>query len=336
MHTLKTLSFDNTPFWGSTALLALLFLSSLCLGSTNISGNQLLEILFHQDQTSTAFRIVRFVRFPRTLAALLCGMALAVSGYLLQTALHNPLASVNIIGVNAGSLFATVLFSALFPHLVSYTLFASFLGALVSVLLVYFLTKTTKASRTTILLAGVALSSFFSACSDTVITLFPDTQMQRTDFLIGSFSFVTENQLRFCAWFILGSIAISLILQKNLHMLLLGDETAKSLGVPIERVRFASLFLSALLAGSVVSMCGLIGFIALIVPHLVRMLLGTKRSSMIPFCAICGAIMAIGCDILSRILFAPYEIPVGIVLSFVGSPFFLYLLFDRKRRSILA
>jgi iron complex transport system permease protein len=263
-------------------------------------------------------------------------MALGVSGYLLQTALNNPLASVNIIGVNAGSGFATVLFSALFPQLIGYSLYASFFGALLAVSIVYALAKATKASRTTILLAGVAISSFFTACCDTVITLFPDTQIQRIDFLIGSFSSVTENQLKFCTWFILGGIVLSMTLQRSLHLLLLGEETATSLGLQTEKVRAFALFLSAILAGSVVSMCGLVAFIALVVPHIARMLLGNERNTILPFCALYGAIMAIGCDLLSRILFAPYEIPVGIVLSFLGSPFFLYLMFNRKRRSILA
>lgn len=338
MRTLQTYSVRNRalPLALSLALLAVLACMSICMGSARITAGDLLSAIRGTDTSSTAYRIVRYVRLPRTFAAVLSGLALGIGGYLLQSALNNPLASVNIIGVNSGAGFALVLFSALFPNLVRFSIFASFAGALAAVFVVFAIAKATGASRTTIILAGVAISSFFAAGCDAVITVFPDTQMQRIEFIIGSFASVSSGQLRLCAPPILVASICSLFLRRGLSLLLLGEETATSLGLNARRVRFLSLFLSAILAGSVVSMAGLVGFVALVVPHIGRMLMKEDNRNLLPFCGILGSVMALGCDLVARTLFSPYEVPVGIVLSFLGSPFFLFLLFDRKRRSILA
>ncbi|WP_320130352.1 iron ABC transporter permease, partial [uncultured Sphaerochaeta sp.] len=315
MPTLQTSSPRYLRFLWPVLILSALFMANLCLGSAKIPVSRLFAILWQEDTSSTSFRIVRYVRLIRSLSAVLCGMALGVSGYLLQTALNNPLASPNVIGVNAGAGFTSVLFSACLPKLAGFSLFASFFGALIAVLTVFLLAKATRASRTTIVLCGVAVSSFFSACTDTVITLFPDTQIQRIDFLVGSFSFVSEKQLQFGSIFILVGIVLALLLERDLQILLLGEETAQALGLKVERTRTFALILAAILSGSAVSMCGLIGFIGLIIPHICRMIIGSNKRNLIPYCALGGAILALGCDLIARLLFAPYEIPVGIILS---------------------
>lgn len=317
-------------------LVALLFCLSLTIGATRIDSKSLLSILFGEDTLTPAYRIVRFIRLPRTLAALVCGMALALCGALLQKVLHNPLAGPSIIGVNSGSGLFALLSSAFLPHKVGAGPPVAFLGALGSSLLVYLLARRSGSTRLTIILAGVAVSSLLGSCTDALLTFRPDTQMGRLDFLIGSFAHVSFSQIAKTSPYILGAIIIALLLEKDLTILSLGDEVALSLGLEVGRTRFLALMLASLLSASVVSMCGLIGFVGLVVPHIVRSLIGEDSPLFLLCTLLFGSVITLGCDLLARTLFTPYEVPVGIVLSFLGSPFFLFLLFRRKRTALHA
>ncbi|HKL59582.1 MAG TPA: iron ABC transporter permease [Sphaerochaeta sp.] len=313
-------------------LLALLFFLSLTLGSTHIGYTDIVSIILGEDSLSPASRIVRHVRLPRTLAATLCGMALALSGALLQKVLHNPLAGPSIIGVNSGAGLFALVGSAFFPHLVAMGSLFSFLGALGASLLVYALARRSGSTHLTIILAGVAVSSLLGSCTDALLTFEPETQMGRLDFLIGSFAHVPYSQVVQTAPYIGGAVTLSLLLSHDLNILGLGDEVALSLGLEVGRTRFLALMLASLLSASVVSMCGLIGFVGLVVPHMVRSCIGEDSPLFLLFTCLVGAVITVSCDLIARTLFSPYELPVGIVLSFLGSPFFLFLLFTRNRR----
>lgn len=320
----------------SLALVVVLAIASVCIGAAGISLQRLWDVLSGRDTASSAYRIVMYVRLPRTLAAVSAGMALAVAGVILQVVLNNPLAGPNIIGVNAGAGLATMLLTAFFPAYLRYAPVAAFVGSFAAVTLVYGLARRTGASRMTIVLAGVAVSSLLSACTDAVITLVPDAQFGRMDFLIGSFSSVTMEQVRFAAGYVLVGCVAALLFSYDMNVLALGDDAARSLGLRVKGCRLALLAVAALLAGSAISVCGLIGFVGLVVPHIARLLVGHDNRYLVPVSATLGAAATLACDMLARTLFAPYELPVGIVLSFLGSPFFLYLLVSRKRRSVLA
>ncbi|MDY4611215.1 MAG: iron ABC transporter permease [Sphaerochaetaceae bacterium] len=320
----------------SLVLVMALAVVSVCIGAAGIGLSQLWDVLVGRDTASSAYRIVMYVRLPRTLAAVLAGMALAVAGAILQVVLNNPLAGPNIIGVNAGAGLSTMLLTAFFPAYLRYTPVAAFVGSFAAVMLVYGLARRTGASRMTIVLAGVAVSSLLSACTDTIITLVPDVQFGRMDFLIGSFSSATMDQVRFAVGYILVGCVVALFLGYDMNVLALGDDAASSLGLRVKGCRLLLLAVAALLAGSAISICGLIGFVGLVVPHIARMLVGHDNRYLVPVSATLGAASTLACDMLARTLFAPYELPVGIVLSFLGSPFFLYLLVSRKRRSVLA
>ena len=314
----------------SGVLLLVLAAASICMGAVPVTLRELAEALTTGETATSAGRIIWFVRMPRTLAAILAGSALAVSGAVLQTVLNNPLASPSIIGVNAGSGLFTIALAAFFPGAVRYTPAAAFLGALFAVFAVYGIARKTGASRMTIVLSGVAVSSFLSAFTDAILTFVPDTQMNRMAFLIGSFSGVSMDQVRFAAGYILFGVAVSVVLSYDMNVLTLGEETAASLGLRTGLYRMVFL-----LAGSAVSFSGLIGFVGLIVPHAGRMLVGQDNRYLIPLCVLLGGAFTLGCDIIARVLFAPFELPVGIVMSFLGGPFFIYLLLSRKGRKSL-
>ena len=323
--------FGKGILWATLGILTLAAAAlSLWNGSVHLSVSQVFEALTGKDINSTAARIVLYSRLPRTCAAMLAGSALAVSGAVIQTVLENPLAAPNVIGVNSGAGFAVAALCALVPTAQSYAPVAAFGGALAGVLLVAGLSKRTGASRMTVVLAGIAISALFSAGIDAAITLVPEALTGISDFRIGGFAGVTMTRLAPAALLIFPSLLLALSLSGQMDILKLGVDTAKSLGLSVEVLRLILLVLSAALAGAAVSFCGLIGFVGLIVPHIMRRLLGEESLPLLLSCALGGACFVTLCDLFARVLFAPFELPVGIVLAFAGAPFFLWLLFRQR------
>ena len=317
-----------------TALLGLLagvFLLSILLGLTLGSERYtLLQLLsgMQQGAENPVFRILAYVRFPRVLGAVLAGSALALSGMLLQSVLHNPMASPNIIGVNAGAGFFGLLAGALLP---GFTASAAFLGALCTALFIYLLAKRAGLSRTTLVLAGVAVNAMLNAGVQALNTLFPELAIG-SGFMAGSFSGVTVMAISKALPYLLAGGILALLLTGELNVLRLGEETAATLGMAVSRVQFLTILAAALLAGGAVSFAGLLGFAGLLVPHMVRKLLGSDQRWLYPGCVLLGGALVTLCDTLARVVFAPFELPVGILLSALGGPFFLWLLLGRKGR----
>ncbi len=318
-------------FWAGLCALTLGAAAlGLWTGSVKLEPAQVLDALTGRDGTSAAARIVLYSRLPRTCAAMLAGAALAVSGAVIQTVLDNPLASPSVIGVNSGAGFAVALVCAAAPLAQRYTPLVAFGGALAGVLLVAGLSQRTGASRMTVILAGVAISAMFSAGIDTAVTLVPDAISGVTDFRIGGFTGVTMAQLAPAAGLIFVSLGIVFSLSQQMDILALGSDTAQSLGLSVGPVRITLLVLAAALAGAAVSFCGLMGFVGLIVPHTMRRLLGKGSLSLMVSSALGGAFFVTMCDLAARVLFSPFELPVGIILAFAGAPFFLWLLFKQR------
>lgn len=307
--------------------------ASCCMGASGISPAELIRVLAGGDRQSAAARIFLYVRLPRLTAAVLAGAALSASGFLLQAVLRNPLAAPGVIGVNAGAGLGALVCMALFPALGRFTPFAALLGACMATFFVYFLARLTGASRSTIVLAGVAVNSILGAFMDAVVTLIPDAVVSRSAFSIGGFANTTMQQLGFSAPLIVAALAAALLLRRELSVLALGDDVAHSLGLRVEAYRAVFLLAASVLAGAAVSFAGLIGFVGLISPHMTRLLLKEDARLQLPVAAVFGAALCVVCDLIARTAFAPYELPVGIVLSFLGAPFFLYLLLNRRKRS---
>lgn len=318
------------PALGTLAVLSALL--SLCLGAVPLGPGEVLAALAGRG-SGTAASIVLYARLPRTCGCLLAGAALAAAGTVIQGVLGNPLAAPNVIGVNAGAGLCTALCAALWPAWTAAVPFAAFLGALGGVLLVMAIGARTGASRMTLVLAGVAVSGMFSAGIDAVLTFFPDALNGYTDFRVGGVANLSMSRVAPAFWVILAAFLLALSLAGEMDVLLLGEETARSLGLPARRLRVILLALAAALAGAAVSFAGLLGFVGLIAPHMVRRLAGEDSSARLLWAsALGGAALLTLCDILARTLFAPYELPVGVVLSLLGGPFFLWLLLRQKRR----
>ena len=320
MRSWRTSSIPKGAFWlalaGLTVLAAAL---SLGLGSVAL-----------RDAPEAAQKIMLYIRLPRTCAALLAGSALAVAGAVIQTVLHNPLASSGVLGVNSGAGLAVAVVCAIAPMAQRYTPVIAFFGALAAVMLVVTLAQCTGASRMTVVLAGVAISNIFSAGIDAVVTFVPEALGGVSDYRIGGFSGVTMARIAPAAILIGVSLMIVFSLTRQMDVLALGSETARSLGLSVRPVRFMLLVLAAALSGAAVSFAGLLGFVGLIVPHAMRRFVGGESGPLLAASVLGGACFVTFCDLMARVMFAPFELPVGVVLAVTGGPFFLWLLLRQR------
>ena len=302
---------------------------SLSLGAAELTWGQLLQAL-REGPTTTVGYIFWYARLPRMAACLLAGSALAVSGAVIQAVLHNQLASPGIIGINAGAGLAVTVCCALGILSGWAVTGAAFAGAMAAASLVVFAAQKTGASRTTVILGGVAVNALLNALSEALVSIVPEISMLSVDFRTGDFSAVSVPRLIPAAVLIVLSLAVLLTLSNELDVLSLGTETARSLGLRVNRMRTVFLILAAVLAGSAVSFAGLLGFVGLIVPHAVRRLVGSESRYVLPLCALGGAGFVTGCDLLCRCVFAPHEFAVGIAMSVLGGPFFLLILLGQR------
>ena len=298
---------------------------SVMLGSVYINPADILKFFFTPDKTSVTYILIMNIRLPRMLGAIIAGMGLSVAGVILQGVMNNALASPNTIGVNSGAGFFVMLAMMLFPHSGYATSIASFVGALLTTLAIYALAYMADSSRTTIILAGITVSSFLNAGINTIKLINTDITLNITSFLMGTLSGLTFNKIA-----LLAAVLVSFILAKPLNILSLGDDYARSLGLNVPLTRFFLLVLSSIMAGLVVSFAGLLSFIGLIVPHICRTLFGSDARYLLPTSALLGASFVLICDIIGRLIAAPYELPAGIIMAFIGGPFFMYLLLKKK------
>lgn len=308
-------------------LLASAFLGIL-IGASNFSLSDFTAAITAWDSPSG--NILWYVRIPRVLSSLLCGGALAVSGAVIQGVLANRLASPSIIGVNSGAGLAVTLSTAL-GIVGGWRLSAfAFLGAFAAVMAVSLGAKRWGASRGTVILMGVAMNSLLGAISESIKLMSPEVGVLSNDFRIGDFSGVSYSKLLPASVVIIIAFLTLMTLSNELDVLTLGDENAKSLGLNTGIMRTLFLMLSAALAGTAVSIAGLLSFVGLLVPHAVRRISTGEARHLIPLCGLFGAGFVTICDTLARTIFAPYELPVGIIMAFLGAPFFLFILVKGK------
>lgn len=309
-------------------IVALLF--GFMLGNTRISFTEMIEAAKSGFNNSSTGRIFIYVRLSRTIASIVCGAALAVAGVLIQGVLANRLASPSVIGVNAGAGLAVTVCSALGLYSGWTVSVFAFLGAFLTVMAVSLVSRKWGASRGTVILIGVAVNSLLGAVSDSIVTFIPEVGIISNDFKVGEFASVTYERLIPAAILILITIFVSTTLSNELDVLTLGEETARSLGMNASVMRIVFLALAALLAGCAVSLAGLLSFVGLIIPHIIRRMVGSKSIHLLGLSTLYGSSFVCICDTIARTAFSPYEIPVGIIMAFLGAPFFVFILVKGK------
>ncbi|MBE9050238.1 iron ABC transporter permease [Nostocales cyanobacterium LEGE 11386] len=278
--------------------------------------------------------VINTLRLPRTLTAGFVGMALATSGAIMQGLTRNPLADPGIIGINAGASLAAVALIVLFPSLPVGTLpLAAFGGALAASVLIYLLAWDQGTHPIRLILIGVGISAVTGAFTNLLVTFGEINNVsQALVWLAGSVYGRTWEQLFSLLPWLLVFIPLALASAPQLNALALGDETAKSLGSRVEWQRSFLLLISAALTGAAVSTAGTISFVGLIAPHIARQLVGGNHEGLIPVSAVWGAMIVVIADLLGRIIFAPVELPCGIITAIIGAPYFIYLLIQTRKK----
>ena len=313
------------------AVLVLCAAASLLLGSARLSPAEVLSAFFSADGAHSA--IIRSVRLPRLLAALLAGWGLSVSGVLLQSVTSNDLASPNIIGVNSGAGFAVILLLAFFPSATAFSAPAAFLGALAATLLIIGISSRLGGGRVTVILGGMALTALLNAGISAVSLIRTDVVSVYNYFSIGGLSGVGIKRLLLPFVFILTAYITALIYAPRINTLCLGDGLSASLGINVASIRALSLVCASASAAASVSFAGLLGFVGLIVPHIVRRLVGENTLRSLLAAPLIGGALVTAADTFGRIILAPTELPVGLCLAAIGAPFFLILLMRRRENA---
>lgn len=306
------------------------FFISIGNGAVNISLKEIINTIFFHKATVN-YQIIWNVRLPRTIVASMVGTCLALSGAILQGIMRNPLASPNIIGVSSGAGLMTLIILIILPDYYYLAPVGAFAGAFIATMLIYFLAWKDGVVPTRLILAGVAVSSLLGAGTNAIMTFYPDKVSGVIGFMVGGLSSTYWKQVYTILPYAFLGITVLMFLPNRLNILMLGDEVATSLGINVEKTRLLFVILSSLLAGAAVSVAGLLGFVGLIVPHITRLFIGADYRYLLPAVIFTGSGIVVICDTISRVIFAPMEIPVGIIMSALGAPFFLYLL-KRKEK----
>ncbi|MFM1652475.1 FecCD family ABC transporter permease [Brevibacillus sp. B_LB10_24] len=285
-----------------------------------------------RDWTKAQEHIIWDIRFPRVLLGAVVGAGLGVAGAVMQSLLRNSLADPYILGVSSGSSAAAtlVIIFGVLPYFGQYALtFGAFFGALVSMIAVYLVAQVRGSINTSrLLLAGIAVSMVLSAVTNFIIMLAPKEQGIRDAmfWMMGSFSGAKWEYLTIPGLAVLAGTAFLLFQYRALNAVLMGDETAKTLGINMDAFRKTLILVVSLLTGVIVAVSGCIGFIGMMMPHIARFLVGSDHRRVLPVCAGLGAITAIWADVLARLVLAPQEVPIGVVTALCGGPFFIWLL----------
>jgi iron complex transport system permease protein len=322
-------------------LLILVILLSVTMGSVKIPPLRSIRILLQSvlgltgAGNETERTIILSLRLPRAILAGLVGAGLSVSGATFQALLRNPLADPYILGVSSGAAVGAIVAILLGLGTFSFGLpLASFLGALLTILVVfYFGRQDGKIHPNTLLLAGVITGSFLSALIMFFISVSQREELHTIIFwLMGDFSFSNARAILIIFPYILLGVFLLYLHSRHLNLILSGEENAVQLGVDVEKLKLISYLSASLITAASVSVCGLIGFVGLIIPHSVRLIFGPDHRLLIPSAALLGASFLIASDTFARTLLAPVELPVGVITAAFGGPFFIYLL--RTRRAI--
>ncbi|MDU4938138.1 MAG: iron ABC transporter permease [Clostridium sp.] len=332
--------------WLSLPLAFLVICIGTSIGSSNINifniisviGNKLFSIPLIEGVGSNDVAIIWVVRFPRVLLAFMVGAALSVSGAVMQSILKNPLASPYTLGVSSGASLGVGIYIVLgvsIPFIGNFALpFIGFLSGLLTVIMVIlFANRVDRGmSNNTIILSGMVFSLFASAMLTTISALNTHKIEAITMWQMGSFNMRGWSYLLVGVPFFIVGVSIVLRYSREMDILTFGEDGAKAIGVETEKVKKHLLFSTAVLTGSAVALSGTIGFIDLIVPHLVRKIFGPNHKVVIPMCILLGGSFMVLTDLVARTIISPSELPVGAITAIIGAPFFGYLYFSKRSR----
>ena len=313
-------------------MLIALFLSSIRLGSVPLDTKSFFSALLRLDGYSTERAIIYTLRLPRTLAGLLAGAGLGVSGVLLQSVTDNKMASPGLIGVNSGAGFAVILALSLPFFPIKLIPLAAFSGAFLATLAIIAIAGRMGMTKNTVILSGIAFSAILSAGISLLSLIDADVLVSYNAFSVGSLAGAELSELLLPTILIISSLTAAIFAARKINLLSLGAPIASSLGVKVRELRVLCMLLASASAGAAVSVVGLLGFVGLMSPHIARTLVGADARRLIPAAALVGADLVLAADLCGRVIFAPGEMPVGVLMALLGAPFFLGILLKGGHR----
>ena len=303
------------------------FFLSLIQGSVEISSAQIFnELIGASELNETKRQILENIRLPRTIVAMLVGMNLSLSGAILQAVMKNPLADPHIIGISSGAGLFGIFVMMIFSDAGALVTPAAFVGAMLAASLIYLLAWKDGIRPIRVILAGVAVSAFLGAGISALLIFYSDKVHGALLWMVGGLSARSWQHVEILLPYSIFGTLLAFLSARHLNILQLGDEVAAGLGLRVNLVRTILTAIAALLAASAVCVVGLLGFVGLIVPHTARLILGSDYRMLLPGAALLGAAVVMISDTFARTIFAPTELPVGILMAMLGAPFFLYLL----------
>ena len=328
------------PFWIVGLLTGSALILSIALGAVAIPPGSALSILLNKipvvnitGKWPEYFEAILWeIRFPHTILVALTGAALGASGAAFQGLFRNPLADPYLIGVASGAGLGAVVMMTL-PRTSLYLIPAgAFIGAVATILLVYMLARVGRiVPLTTLILAGVALGSLTAALTSLIILLTETVVHQALSFLYGGSAVAGWEPIKYAVPYFLSGILLLSFSGHSLNVLQFGEEQAQQLGLPVERTKIFIILAASLTTAAAVSFSGVIGFIGLVVPHIIRMIWGGDYKKLIPLSLLGGAAAMLISDLAARIILAPQSLPVGVVTAMIGAPFFLWILRRAKK-----
>ena len=313
----------------ATAMLAAAIAASLTFGAVHVPLSDIWQSLSGQAEAGPLRQIILELRLPRTVSAIVVGAALGVAGALLQGALGNPLASPDVIGVTGGAGFGAMLTLLVWPSAIALLPIGALVFGLIAAGIVFTIgwSGAHAGSIGRVILAGIAISALFGAATTSLMVAYSDRVQSAIFWLAGGLTSEGWRSLEVVWPYMAVGFVLALLLMRPLDRLALGDDVAASLGGRPQRVRLTAAVAAALLASSAAALAGLLGFLGLVIPHLVRLAGGTSSHRfVIPASAVAGAALLVAGDTLSRVVLAPIELPVGPLMVVLGVPLFLWLL----------
>ncbi|RHW40039.1 iron ABC transporter permease [Lysinibacillus yapensis] len=310
---------------------------SIWLGVSIGTADVPFSTLWDQETNPGAYNILWSIRMPRVILAGLVGASLAIAGAAFQGLLKNPLADPYTLGVSSGASLgavATIFFTFSIPLIGTYTLpLFGMTGAFITMILVLSFARLIDRSMKmeTLILTGVIFSSFLGSCISLMIALSNNQLREIMSWLLGSVSMRGWPYVQMILPFVLIGFTILWFNRRELNAMMYGDERAQSLGVNVKRRKYALLAGGSMLTGAAVAVSGAIGFVGLVVPHMTRMLWGTDHRHLLTLSFINGASLLIICDLVSRTIISPAELPIGVITAFIGAPVFSYIFFKQRR-----
>ncbi len=324
-------------------VLCFISLYSLSVGAVNINTEEVIRALFLNNSDAQTLLVVNEIRLPRLLLGILVGASLGVSGAVLQVLFRNPLADPGLIGISSGAALGAVIIIVLGSTFLSEWVaflgyfalpLSAFIGGAIVTFIIYFVaTKSGQTDVGLMLLSGIAINAVAGSAVGLLTYFATDAELRDLTFwTMGSVANASWKDLSIVSIPTLVAIIVLPLFAKSLNAFLMGEDVSKHIGFNVKLLKVIVIILTALAVGAATSMSGIIGFVGLVAPHLVRLLLGSDNRYVVLYSAFVGSILIVMADIFARVLLSPAELPIGILMSAIGGPFFLYLLIKRRNK----